>query len=48
MCTTWVLIVPSDNLVMAILTNYESHNRQEMVNAVMDAWYEKASLPAVR
>ncbi|MBI3869488.1 MAG: beta-lactamase family protein [Verrucomicrobia bacterium] len=48
MSRTFLLIVPSDNLVMAILTNYESHDPQEMAIAVRDAWYEKPSLPAVR
>ena len=39
MSRTFLLIIPSDNLVMAILTNYESHNPQEMAVAVRDAWY---------
>ncbi|MEY2409421.1 MAG: hypothetical protein QOF48_2091 [Verrucomicrobiota bacterium] len=46
MSRTWILIIPSDNIVMAVLTNYESHDPQEMMNAVRDAWYDKPSLPA--
>ncbi len=45
MSKTFLMIIPSDNLVMAILTNYESHDPQEMAIAVRDAWYEKPSVP---
>ena len=45
MSRTFLWIVPSDNLVMAILTNYESHDYEEMAIAVRDAWYGKPSLP---
>ena len=46
MAKTFLLIIPSDNLVMAVLTNYESHDPKEMAMAVRDAWYGKPSLPA--
>jgi len=45
MSRTFLMIVPSDNFVMAILTNYESHDYEEMANAVRDAWYEQPLLP---
>jgi len=48
MSRTYLWIVPSDNLVMAILINYESHDPEEMAIAVRDAWYEKSSRPAGR
>jgi serine beta-lactamase-like protein LACTB, mitochondrial len=41
MAKTFLLIVPSDHFVMAILTNYESHNPRELATAVRDAWYAK-------
>lgn len=43
MSRTYLVVVPSDNLVMAVLTNYESHNPQEMAIAVRDAWYGTSS-----
>jgi CubicO group peptidase (beta-lactamase class C family) len=45
MSRTFLVMVPSDNLVMAILTNYESHDPTQMAIAVRDAWYGKPSMP---
>jgi len=39
MSRTFFVIAPSENLVMAILTNYESHDPQEMARVVRDAWF---------
>lgn len=39
MARTYFIIVPGDNLVAAILTNYESHNINDLAVVVRDAWY---------
>lgn len=43
MAKTFFLIIPSDNLVIAVLTNYESHDPQKMAIVVRDAWYSRSS-----
>ena len=43
MARTYFIIVPGDNLVAAILTNYESHNINDLAIAVRDAWYGTAT-----
>ncbi len=40
---TFLAIVPRDNLIVAVLTNYESHSPADLGNAVRDAWYGPAS-----
>jgi serine beta-lactamase-like protein LACTB, mitochondrial len=48
MSKTFLMIIPSDHLVMAVLTNYESHDPQEMAIVIRDAWYEQSSPSAVK
>lgn len=46
MAKTYLMIIPKDNLVIAVLTNYESHSPEDMAAVVRDAWYgERASPP---
>ncbi len=36
---TFLLIVPNTKTVIAVLTNFESHNPGELANAVCEAWF---------
>jgi serine beta-lactamase-like protein LACTB, mitochondrial len=38
---TYLYIAPAQGLVVAVLTNYESHNPRELLNLIVDAWASK-------
>jgi serine beta-lactamase-like protein LACTB, mitochondrial len=40
---TFLAIVPEDELVVALVSNYESHNPAEMATRLRDAWYGPAA-----